>query len=446
MKRFHSSLIILFILPQFLFANETKISGTINAQEGSIQLLRYQNPLTETLILIDEVSPNVDGLFDFRFSLDRQEKLKILFKESSFDLYLNPGTSLNVELTYIQFKKANEFGRNAKLDLVRKSSGDQILNYLIEVESDVKEIRQKHRKSNGSLSKKYIGELGEFLKKEISSGDQRQLNALANTPFFANEINSLQRAKYKSADALLQFFNEQFQTSSQSFDALTYLYGLEIQIEFFRKHLKEDYIRYISESVSAIDLKTEAKQALYLGLLSTATGRKWVRQSSIQEALKRYITEVDNDFLTGIANELIQFQESDLLGSSIQDFTFKTLDGSEVSFEQFRGKYLLIDFWATWCGPCVKSMKKLPEILAGSSEKVEVLCITDENDPNRIKKFIQRMSISSDFHIVISKDVDLLNSYFKKRAIPLYYLISPDGIVLAKAVADPKQMIEKYLK
>ena len=61
------------------------------------------------------------------------------------------------------------------------------------------------------------------------------------------------------------------------------------------------------------------------------------------------------------------------------EFTLKDLDGNDVSLHQFRGKYLLINFWATWCGPCKIEMPSLEQLYRQfKSERFDMLGISND--------------------------------------------------------------------
>jgi len=134
------------------------------------------------------------------------------------------------------------------------------------------------------------------------------------------------------------------------------------------------------------------------------------------------------------------------------DFTLKNLDGNDVSLRQFRGKYLLINFWATWCGPCKIEMPSLEQLYRQfKSEKFDMLGISNDMFGKRVvepyvlaKKITfpmlldQRMTVSRQYGIV---------------SLPTTILIDPQGIIIgvlqgAENWSDPKTLLyfESLLK
>ena len=134
------------------------------------------------------------------------------------------------------------------------------------------------------------------------------------------------------------------------------------------------------------------------------------------------------------------------------DFTLKDLDGNDVSLHQFRGKYLLINFWATWCGPCKIEMPSLEQLYRQfKSERFDMLGISNDMFGKRVvspyvlaKKITfpmlldQRMTVSRQYGIV---------------SLPTTILIDPQGIIIgvlqgAENWSDPETLLyfESLLK
>lgn len=110
------------------------------------------------------------------------------------------------------------------------------------------------------------------------------------------------------------------------------------------------------------------------------------------------------------------------------NFSWKDKDGKTVSFDTFRGKVTLVNFWATWCGPC---KRELPDLIALSKEMeskgVKVIGISTDRGSNVIddvKSFVAQAGIT--YQIVISNE-DLEEAYGNIRVIPTTFLIDADG-------------------
>lgn len=101
--------------------------------------------------------------------------------------------------------------------------------------------------------------------------------------------------------------------------------------------------------------------------------------------------------------------------------------GKEKRVSSFKGKILILDFWATWCSPCIAAMKDLESYKKELGNQLEVIAISDETE-ERLKKFNK---VRPSTLTLASDTAGSLNSHFPHRTIPHTVLIGPDGKVYA---------------
>ncbi len=127
------------------------------------------------------------------------------------------------------------------------------------------------------------------------------------------------------------------------------------------------------------------------------------------------------------------------------DFNLPGLSGERVQLSALLKKGpVLLDFWATWCKPCIKSMPKLEEIHAKYADKGLTVLGVNEDGPrgqNRIRPFLRGRNIT--FPIAIDADGSVMQR-MQVRALPTTILIAPDReIVLREAgLSDGKAIID----
>ena len=94
------------------------------------------------------------------------------------------------------------------------------------------------------------------------------------------------------------------------------------------------------------------------------------------------VTNEQKDVQTEAVSEANNDQEGIAEGQMAPDFTLKDIDGKSLSLSSLRGKYVIIDFWGTWCIWCVRGMPKMKEYYNKYSDKMEILGV-DCNDPEK---------------------------------------------------------------
>lgn len=114
-----------------------------------------------------------------------------------------------------------------------------------------------------------------------------------------------------------------------------------------------------------------------------------------------------------------------------RDFSLQSLDGETVSLSDFRGEWVLLNFWATWCPPCVKEMPYLEEI-AGTRD-VRVLGVNFNEDEATTREFVSEHGIT--FPILMDPD-DVTLLVYGVRGLPRTFAIAPDGSIAASFVGE----------
>ena len=103
------------------------------------------------------------------------------------------------------------------------------------------------------------------------------------------------------------------------------------------------------------------------------------------------------------------------------------LNGDQRSLDDFSGKVLLVNFWATWCPPCVKelaSMQAVRNRLAG--EPFEVIAVNVGEDPVDVSNFLNRIDAELEYPILLDENMVAAKNW-KVRALPTTYIIDPQG-------------------
>ena len=121
------------------------------------------------------------------------------------------------------------------------------------------------------------------------------------------------------------------------------------------------------------------------------------------------------------------------VGDTIPSIALKSTSNTEVNITSFKGKYVLIDFWASWCGPCRLGNKKLVKLHNEvSSDKIEIIGISIDTDISKWLKAVEKDKIK--FTQLIDPEGFDANTAIKFGVdeLPSKYLFNPQGILIAK--------------
>jgi thiol-disulfide isomerase/thioredoxin len=145
-------------------------------------------------------------------------------------------------------------------------------------------------------------------------------------------------------------------------------------------------------------------------------------RDSLQVIASRLPTIKDSRFQKTLETSL----QSYMLVSTGDDaipFVFKNTDDTEVSLERYKGKVIYIDFWATWCGPCINEFKYLDQLKAQFADSnIVFLSISVDENKDRWKEFMQKVNDAKYFGIVSRDQI----SNYNLSAIPRVIIIDKD--------------------
>jgi thiol-disulfide isomerase/thioredoxin len=119
------------------------------------------------------------------------------------------------------------------------------------------------------------------------------------------------------------------------------------------------------------------------------------------------------------------------------EFKLTDLDGKSVTLEGARGKVVLVNFWATWCGPCRAEISDLVELQNKYKDHFQILgLVVDEDDPETVKRFVAKTPIN--YPVALATD-EIRMQYGGVVALPTSFLLDTEGRIVQKheGLRDP---------
>ncbi|WP_109485967.1 TlpA family protein disulfide reductase [Occallatibacter savannae] len=124
----------------------------------------------------------------------------------------------------------------------------------------------------------------------------------------------------------------------------------------------------------------------------------------------------------------------------LPDPTFKTLDGQSRKLSTLRGQIVVVNFWATWCGPCQEELPRLNQIAGSYSGKPVTfvfISIDDPKDRSKIPTTLSKLHV--DFTTWVNADTDTLSSFGLGNIVPGTIVLDETGQPVARVMGEAKE-------
>ncbi|WP_419883987.1 peroxiredoxin family protein [Peribacillus sp. B-H-3] len=121
------------------------------------------------------------------------------------------------------------------------------------------------------------------------------------------------------------------------------------------------------------------------------------------------------------------------IGEKAPDFELNTLEGKKVKLSEFKGKKVLINFWATWCEPCKEEMPHLEEFYKKSASDTAVLAINIDPE-NDVKGYAGKMGLTFPILLDNQEKSKAVNERYGVAAVPSSFLVDSKGIIRQKFI------------
>lgn len=139
------------------------------------------------------------------------------------------------------------------------------------------------------------------------------------------------------------------------------------------------------------------------------------------------------------------FAVEKLVGQNAPDFNLKDINGEQVSLSSFKGKVVLLNFWATWCPPCKEELPALNRLQQALKNKgFVVIAVSTDRSASDAREFIRKNP--ANFIIALDSNLDVSKNLYKVFMIPSTFLIDKRGIIVKRYFGVQDWAGKKMLK
>lgn len=158
---------------------------------------------------------------------------------------------------------------------------------------------------------------------------------------------------------------------------------------------------------------------------------------TISKYFKILSNDVQNSFFGIYLSKIMTASD---IGSSVLDFILPNEDGDKVSLSDFKGEYVVLDFWGTWCGYCLKGIPKMKDYYSKYKDKVEFINIGCRDKKNIWLKTVEKLEIEG---MNLFAENDNVPDKFGVVGYPTKIIIDKDGKIISKTIGESDEFYDK---
>jgi peroxiredoxin len=427
------------------------VKGVAEAYKGNeIELFIYADYLSlrEKTLAKGTIGP--DGNFSLNVNLENTARAYLKIENIAASIYLEPekeysvkipalapGKEIQGNLNYIglEFLGNNPKNLNLQIEAFNKRYDKFIEdNYSLIVTKAAKPKVEEFKKS---IEKSFSSNTNQFLK-------QYMFYSLASLSQLASSSKpNLYRQYLKDKPVLydnpeyMAFFKEFYQnrflmlSQKQAGASLTELVNTKKDYTALMEFLKKD----------SLLADPQVRELVLLKGLQENYGTNQFNAKSIIFILKQVAQHSVYSQHKVIAENLIYTLTRFEPGKKAPDFELQDVNGQKVSLEQFKGKYVYLSFWATWCTSCVNDMRLLKAMKEKYQNNIVFISISTDKKTSDFQSFVKKNNF--DWPILHYSAQKKVVEDYEARGLPVYYLISPDGRFVEAPAPAPSGNVEK---
>jgi peroxiredoxin len=240
----------------------------------------------------------------------------------------------------------------------------------------------------------------------LNTGEKKLINAIDLKTVEAEKFTAFVSAEQKDLD---DFYEENY-TRIRDNDSLRSLYSQKVnqlqqkQIAFVKAYNKDYYSLWLFRDLIYTDNSLDSLNHIY---------------NNFPDSLR--------NTYEGKTIERVLYSRTIKSGVKAPDFTTKDIKGRSVSLADFKGKYLLLNFWASWCEPCIAELPAINRIHdTYPNNQLEILAVTQDTKYKVFEAAIKKYKMN---WLHVFRDMDLFKSY-GDMSLPKVFLIDPTGNII----------------
>lgn len=262
---------------------------------------------------------------------------------------------------------------------------------------------------------------------------------------------------YESVEETIATLAAGIQQHPDSANLIYYPALVRLYIQVEREEDAENLINHYKETLKPDDMRGNFVLGDMLELMHRDEEMlqlftKLEEQSPENRSIFRKLAEIHERLgNTELANEYRIKADPALafIGKTVPDFSATDLDGNPISLEQYRGKVVLLDFWAVWCGPCIAEMPNVKAVYNSyKDEGFDIIGISLDTDEDRLRDYLKENDIP--WRQVFSGEgwKSPVAQQYGIRAIPAPWLIDKDGTLITHQARGEKleQLVAEAVK